>query len=41
MAEELKQSEINSQTDPSVAKQYNTETPMDQQFKEFYALVDG
>jgi hypothetical protein len=41
MPEELKQSEINSQTDPSDAKQYDTETPKGRQFKELYALVDG
>ncbi|OCL13753.1 hypothetical protein AOQ84DRAFT_282480 [Glonium stellatum] len=41
MPEQVKPSEINSQTDPSVAKQYDAETPKDQQFKEFYNLVDG
>ena len=41
MPEELKQSEIHSQTGPSVAKQYDTETPTDQKFTKFYALVDG
>ena len=41
MPEELKQLEINSQTDLSVAKRYDTETPKDQQIKELYALLDG
>lgn len=41
MPEDLKHSEVNSQTDPSVAKQYDTETPKDQQIEEFFKLVDG
>ena len=40
MPEALKASEVNSQTDPTVAKQYDNETPKDQAFKEFYELVD-
>ncbi|KAF2661511.1 hypothetical protein K491DRAFT_586863 [Lophiostoma macrostomum CBS 122681] len=41
MPEKLTEQEINSQTDPSVAKQYDNETPTDQQIKDFYSLVDG
>lgn len=41
MPEALKQSEISKETDPSVAKQYDHDTPIDQQWKEFYELVDG
>ena len=41
MAEPLKQSEVNSQTDPSVAKQFDRETPISDQIAEFYKLVDG
>ena len=40
MPEPLKESEVNSQTDPSVAKQYDTETPKAEQVKEFYNIVD-
>lgn len=40
MPESLKKSEITKETDPSVAKQYDNETPKDQQWKEFYDLVD-
>lgn len=40
MPESLKKSEITKETDPSVAKQYDTETPKDQQWKEFYDMVD-
>lgn len=41
MPEPLKESEINSQTDPSVAKQYDTQTPKDQQWKELYEIIDS
>lgn len=41
MPEQLKASEVNSKTDPSVAKQYDEETPKDQQIKDFFQLVDG
>lgn len=40
MPSELKTSDINSQTDPSVARQYDDETPKDQQIKEFFKLCD-
>ncbi|KAK3079902.1 hypothetical protein LTS18_003637 [Coniosporium uncinatum] len=40
MPEPLKQEEVDSQTDPSVAKQYDTETPMSQQWSEFYGICD-
>lgn len=39
--EDLTKSEINSQTDPSVAKQYDDEIPKDKQVREFFELVDG
>jgi len=41
MPEELKQSEIDSQTDPSVSKQYDNEAPTHEQFNDFYSLVDS
>ncbi len=40
MPEELKKSEVTSQTDPSVAKQYDNETPTHEQFNDFYSIVD-
>ncbi|KAI9722493.1 MAG: hypothetical protein M1828_004740 [Chrysothrix sp. TS-e1954] len=40
MPEPLQASEVNSKTDPSVAKQWDTETPMNQQIDEFYKMVD-
>lgn len=40
MPEPLTSSEVNSKTDPSVAKQWDTETPMHQQFEELYGIVD-
>ena len=40
MPEQLKASEVNSQTDPSVAKQYDNETPTHEQFNDLYAIVD-
>ena len=40
MPEALKQSEIDSQTDPSVAKQYDNETPKDEQWKDLYNIID-
>ena len=41
MPEPLKASEVNSQIDPSVAKQWDDETPKKQQIEEFYKTVDG
>jgi abnormal spindle-like microcephaly-associated protein len=41
MPSDLKQSDINSKTDPSVARQYDDETPKDQQIKQFFEMVDG
>jgi abnormal spindle-like microcephaly-associated protein len=41
MPENLTHGEVNSKTDPSVAKQYDEETPKDQQIEEFFKLVDG
>lgn len=41
MPESLKQSEVNSKTDPSVAKQFDTETSTEDKFKDFYSLADG
>ncbi|KAI1267709.1 hypothetical protein F5Y18DRAFT_378617 [Xylariaceae sp. FL1019] len=38
MPEKLTKSEVTSETDPSVAKQYDNETPLHQQFTEFYDL---
>jgi hypothetical protein len=41
MPSDLKQSDIDSKTDPSVARQYDDETPKDQQIKQFFEMVDG
>lgn len=41
MPEQVTSSEINSKTDPSVAKQYDGETPKDQQWKDLYGIIDG
>lgn len=41
MPEKLKAEEVDSKTDPSVAKQYDNETPKDVQWKELYELIDG
>lgn len=41
MPEELKKSEIDSETDPSVAKQYDNETPKSEQIKDLYGLIDN
>lgn len=41
MAEALQRSEVTSETDPSVAKQFDRETPLSEQIAEFYSFVDG
>jgi abnormal spindle-like microcephaly-associated protein len=41
MPSDIKQSDIDSKTDPSVARQYDEETPKDQQIKQFFEMVDG
>ncbi|MCJ1337255.1 hypothetical protein MMC09_002537 [Bachmanniomyces sp. S44760] len=41
MPEQLKASEVDSKTDPTVAKQFDTETPLSEQIQEFYKTVDG
>ncbi|TKA55098.1 hypothetical protein B0A49_08533 [Cryomyces minteri] len=41
MPEQLTQEEISSQTDPSVAKQWDNEAPMSTQFGDFYSIADG
>ncbi|KAF2025055.1 hypothetical protein EK21DRAFT_104250 [Setomelanomma holmii] len=41
MPETLHQSEIDSKIDPSVSKQYDSETPVDQQIQDFYKIADG
>ncbi|MCJ1256513.1 hypothetical protein MMC24_004334 [Lignoscripta atroalba] len=41
MPEPLKASEIDSKTDPSVAKQYDHDTPKSEQISDFYKTVDG
>ena len=41
MPEPLKASEVESQTDPSVSKQWDDETPKSKQVEEFYKIVDG
>lgn len=40
MPDQLKSSEVNSKTDPSVAKQYDTETDKVTQIKDFFSLAD-
>jgi general stress protein 26 len=40
MPEGLKPEEVNSQTDPSVVKQYDRETPKEDQWKDLYEVVD-
>lgn len=41
MPEQLTHDEINSQTDPSVAKQYDTAAPKEQQLNDLYSMLDG
>ena len=41
MPEPLKESEVNSKTDPSVAKQWDDETPKKDQIEDFYKTVDS
>ena len=41
MPEQLKQSEVDSKTDPSVSKQYDTEASLETKTKDLYAIVDG
>ena len=41
MPQPLKASEVDSKTDPSVAKQWDDKTPKKQQIDEFYKTVDG
>lgn len=41
MPEGLKPEEVNSKTDPSVSKQYDTEASLETKTKDLYAIVDG
>ncbi|KAK4696197.1 hypothetical protein P7C71_g1680, partial [Lecanoromycetidae sp. Uapishka_2] len=41
MPEKLTSEEVHSSTDPSVSKQWDDETPKEQQIEEFYKTVDG
>ncbi|OQV02634.1 hypothetical protein CLAIMM_07791 [Cladophialophora immunda] len=41
MPEALDPKEVSSETDPSVAKQYDRQTPKADQWKELYELIDG
>jgi hypothetical protein len=41
MPETLHQSDVDAKKDPSVIKQYDNETPKDQQIKQFFEMVDG
>jgi len=41
MPHDLKASEVNSKTDPTTAKQYDTETPKKDQINDFYKTLDG
>lgn len=40
MPEPLKPSEVNSQTDPTVAKQWDSEAPTDLKFRDLYTIAD-
>ena len=40
MPEALTSEEVKSKTDPTVSKQYDDETPKDEQWKEFYEFMD-
>lgn len=41
MPEPLKASEVHAGNDPSVTKQYDSETPVEQQISEFFGFVDS
>lgn len=41
MPEPLKPEEVNSKTDPSVSKQFDTEASLDTKTKDLYAIIDG
>lgn len=41
MPEQLKAEEVNSKTDPSVSKQYDTESSLETKTKDLYSIVDG
>ncbi|KAL8952315.1 MAG: hypothetical protein Q9222_001767 [Ikaeria aurantiellina] len=41
MVKPLTEEEVNSKTDPSVAKQWDESTPMAEQFKELFKITDG
>ena len=41
MPEKPTTAEINSQTDPAVAKQWDTETPMSEQLTDLYSMIDS
>ncbi|KAI9734339.1 MAG: hypothetical protein M1834_002445 [Cirrosporium novae-zelandiae] len=41
MPESLKTSEVTSKTDPTVAKQYDTKTDMNEQIMDLYKTIDG
>ncbi|KAL8905188.1 MAG: hypothetical protein Q9207_002780 [Kuettlingeria erythrocarpa] len=41
MVKELTKEEVDSKTDPSVATQWDESTPISEQFKELYGIVDG
>lgn len=41
MPEQLTKQEIDSKTDPSVAKQWDTESSTADKFEDFYKTVDG
>ncbi|KAL8892610.1 MAG: hypothetical protein Q9215_000489 [Flavoplaca cf. flavocitrina] len=41
MVKPLTQDEVDSKIDPSVSKQWDEDTPKDEQFKDLYKIVDG
>ena len=40
MPEALKESEVRKEQDPSVAKQWDNETPLEEKFNDFAAIAD-
>lgn len=41
MPEQLKQSEVDNKQDPTVAKQWDDDTPTEEKFKDFEKIADG
>lgn len=41
MPEQVSHKDVDANSDPSVAKQYDNKTPKDQQWKDLYSIIDG